>query len=175
MSPDSPLCVLAAAGSGKTTVLARRVARRILDGSARAEHTLVVTFTRKASRELRQRLARLGVPGGMSAGTFHAMAFAQLRRHWADRGVRPPVVVDDPARLVRAVARLRHLGQALAGRGGARGAPLGPGEHGAGPTTTPRPRSPPSRDTPVGVSRDDIAEVYAAYGGREGSAQPARP
>ncbi len=56
MSPDAPLCVLAAAGSGKTTVLARRVARRVLDGSARAEHTLVVTFTRKASRELRDRL-----------------------------------------------------------------------------------------------------------------------
>ena len=106
-SPEAPLCVLAAAGSGKTTVLARRVARRILDGSARAEHTLVVTFTRKASRELRGRLARLGVPGLVSAGTFHALALAQLRRHFADHGLRPPVLVDDPTPLVRAVLGTR--------------------------------------------------------------------
>ncbi len=103
MSPHTPLCVLAAAGSGKTTVLARRVARRILDGSAGAEHTLVVTFTRKASRQLRQRLTHLGAADGVSAGTFHALAFAQLRRHWADRQQRPSVVIDDPTRLVRAL------------------------------------------------------------------------
>jgi DNA helicase-2/ATP-dependent DNA helicase PcrA len=100
MSPAAPLSVLAGAGSGKTTVLTRRVARRLFDGSAEAEHALVVTFTRKASRELRGRLWRLDVPGPVWAGTFHAAAYAQLRRHWADAGVRPPAVIDDPRRLL---------------------------------------------------------------------------
>jgi DNA helicase II / ATP-dependent DNA helicase PcrA len=105
---DAPLCVLAGAGSGKTTVLTRRVARRVLDGSADAEHVLVATFTRKAAGELRARMRRLDVPGRIWAGTFHAAAFAQLRRHRADRGLRPLSLLDDPARLVR---------HALVGRG----------------------------------------------------------
>jgi DNA helicase-2/ATP-dependent DNA helicase PcrA len=99
----TPLSVLAGAGSGKTTVLTRRVARRLFDGSAEADHTLVVTFTRKASRELRSRLWRLQVPGPVWAGTFHAAAYAQLRRHWADTGVRPPAMIDDPRRMLRRV------------------------------------------------------------------------
>src|ERR1700733_1511247 len=103
MADAAPLCVLAGAGSGKTTVLTRRVARRIFDGSAEAGHSLVVTFTRKASRELRDRLWRLEVPGPVFAGTFHAAAYSQLRRHWADTGVRPPAVIDDPRRLLRRV------------------------------------------------------------------------
>jgi DNA helicase-2/ATP-dependent DNA helicase PcrA len=79
-SPATPLCVIAGAGSGKTRVLTRRVARRILDGSAEAERTLVLTFTRKAADELRKRLARLDVAPTVNAGTFHAVAYAQLRR-----------------------------------------------------------------------------------------------
>ena len=61
-SPAAALCVIAGAGSGKTRVLTLRVARRILDGSAEADHTVVCTFTRKAARELRDRLATYGVP-----------------------------------------------------------------------------------------------------------------
>jgi DNA helicase-2/ATP-dependent DNA helicase PcrA len=90
-STATPLCVIAGAGSGKTRVLTRRVARRILDGSAEAERTLVLTFTRKAADELRKRLGRLDVSPAVNAGTFHAVAYAQLRRSWA----------DSPARLVR--------------------------------------------------------------------------
>jgi ATP-dependent DNA helicase UvrD/PcrA len=100
------LCVLAGAGSGKTTVLTRRVARRILDGSADADRTVVVTFTRKAATEIRVRLAHLGVAESVRAGTFHAIAYSQLRRHWADRtcsSARPPRLLDDPARIVREI------------------------------------------------------------------------
>ena len=99
----SPLCVVAGAGSGKTRVLTRRVARRVLDGSADAEHSVVVTFTRKAASELRRRLAHLGVDG-VAVGTFHGIALAELRRHWADTGQMAPAVVDDPARILRQVA-----------------------------------------------------------------------
>jgi DNA helicase-2/ATP-dependent DNA helicase PcrA len=100
-STATPLCVIAGAGSGKTRVLTRRVARRILDGSAEAERTLVLTFTRKAADELRKRLGRLDVTPAVNAGTFHAVAYAQLRRYWADSGRRSPAVLDSPARLVR--------------------------------------------------------------------------
>ncbi|HXQ59467.1 MAG TPA: ATP-dependent helicase [Acidimicrobiales bacterium] len=95
------LCVMAGAGSGKTTVLTRRVARRLFDGSADATHSLVLTFTRKASRELRDRLWHLDTPGRVWAGTFHAAAYGQLRRAWSDSGRRPPALVDDPRRLLR--------------------------------------------------------------------------
>jgi DNA helicase II / ATP-dependent DNA helicase PcrA len=104
LSEAAPLCVLAGAGSGKTTVLTRRVARRLADGSAEPAHTMVVTFTRKAAGELRGRLHRLKVPGPIWAGTFHAAAYGQLRRHWADTGRRPPAVIDDPGRLLRRIA-----------------------------------------------------------------------
>ena len=96
------LAVVAGAGSGKTTVLTRRIAWRVGTGSAAAEHVLVVTFTRKAAGELRQRLARLGT-GGVWAGTFHAAAFAQLRRHWADQGRQPPALLAEPRRVLRQV------------------------------------------------------------------------
>jgi DNA helicase-2/ATP-dependent DNA helicase PcrA len=99
-SEAGSLAVVAGAGSGKTTVLTRRVAWRVHSGSADPVHVLVVTFTRKAAVELRQRLWALGVGAGVTAATFHAAAFAQLRRHWADRGQPPPAVLADPARLL---------------------------------------------------------------------------
>ncbi|MHB8681975.1 MAG: ATP-dependent helicase [Acidimicrobiales bacterium] len=97
------LCVVAGAGSGKTTVLTRRVAWRVATGDAEADHVLVVTFTRKAARELRARLYRLGVESGPWAGTFHAAAFAVLRRHWADDSRRAPAVAGDVRRILRDV------------------------------------------------------------------------
>ena len=60
-SPARSLCIVAGAGSGKTRVLTLRVARRIRDGSADADHTVVCTFTRKAAHELRGRLRLYGV------------------------------------------------------------------------------------------------------------------
>lgn len=100
-SEASPLCVIAGAGSGKTRVLTHRIAKRVLDGSADPERTMVLTFTRKAAGELRSRLGHLGVPHSVTAGTFHALAYAQLRRRWADMSVRPPAVCDSPARVIR--------------------------------------------------------------------------
>jgi DNA helicase-2/ATP-dependent DNA helicase PcrA len=114
-SDRHPLCVVAGAGSGKTRVLTRRVARRVLDGSAQGTHAMVLTFTRKAANEVRHRLWQLGVPPGVWAGTFHAAAYSQLRRMWADRGQRPPALLSDPARVVRRVldeGPSQHLRQA---------------------------------------------------------------
>src|SRR4051794_4779251 len=76
-----PVCILAGAGSGKTTTITRRVANQVLTGAFAPQQILAGTFTDKAAGELRARLAALGVKG-VRAGTFHAAALRQLR-HFA--------------------------------------------------------------------------------------------
>lgn len=90
----APLCILAGPGSGKTRVLTRRIAWRIANQTADAPHVLALTFTRKAAGELRHRLAGLGVRDQVAAGTFHSVAYAQLRRRWADQAQSPPALLD---------------------------------------------------------------------------------
>jgi DNA helicase-2/ATP-dependent DNA helicase PcrA len=100
VSEASPLCILAGAGSGKTRVLTRRVAWRVHEGTADPRHVLVVTFTRKAAGELAARLGALGIRDQVASGTFHALAYGQLRRWWADRGERPPTLLERKVRLL---------------------------------------------------------------------------
>jgi len=100
VSEAAPLCILAGAGSGKTRVLTRRIAHRVTTGSAEASRTLVLTFTRKAAGELRGRLQSLGVRDQVAAGTFHGIAYTQLRRRWADRGELAPTLLDSKVRLL---------------------------------------------------------------------------
>ncbi len=73
-----PLCILAGAGSGKTTTITRRIAHQVSSGALEPTSILAVTFTDKAAGEMRARLAVLGVTG-VRARTFHAAALAQLR------------------------------------------------------------------------------------------------
>ncbi len=93
-SDASPLRILAGAGSGKTRVLTHRIAYRAAVGEADPARALAVTFTRKAAAELRSRLNRLGLRNGVQAGTFHAIAWAQLRQRWEERGIRPPELLE---------------------------------------------------------------------------------
>jgi DNA helicase-2/ATP-dependent DNA helicase PcrA len=99
-NPAAPLAIIAPAGSGKTRVLTRRIAYRVREGSADARHVLAVTFTRKAAGELAQRLRRLGVDATVTAGTFHALALAQLRGYATDRHRPPPNVLDRKTRVL---------------------------------------------------------------------------
>jgi DNA helicase II / ATP-dependent DNA helicase PcrA len=99
-TPSTPLCVLAGAGSGKTRVLTRRIAWRVTNGSALATHVLALTFTRKAATELRTRLGTLGLPETVTAGTFHSVALAELKRLAAEQGRRPPVVLSSKVRML---------------------------------------------------------------------------
>jgi DNA helicase-2/ATP-dependent DNA helicase PcrA len=101
---STTVCVLAAAGSGKTRVLTRRIAYRVVAGSAQAEHTLALTFTKKAAGELAARLTGLGLAGAVNAGTFHALAWQQLMRWWADRRTLAPALLPSKARLVGELA-----------------------------------------------------------------------
>src|SRR5436190_10627078 len=72
-----PVCILAGAGSGKTTTITRRIAYQVATGTFATSEILAVTFTDKAAGELRTRLAGLGA-GGVPARTFHSAALAQL-------------------------------------------------------------------------------------------------
>ena len=96
----TPLCIVAGAGSGKTRVLTRRIAWQASEGRADPRRTLAVTFTRRAARELRARLRRLGLNDEVRAGTFHAVALTQLRRYAADSGRRPPRILENAGALI---------------------------------------------------------------------------
>src|SRR5437764_4774172 len=76
-----PVCILAAAGTGKTTTITRRIAHQVAVGAFEPAQIMAVTFTDKAGGELRSRLAALGVTR-VRAGTFHSAALRQLR-HFA--------------------------------------------------------------------------------------------
>ncbi len=106
-SEASPLRILAGAGSGKTRVLTHRIAHRSQEGTLDPRRVLAVTFTRKAAGELRERLGRLGLRDGVHAGTFHAIAYAQLRQRWEERGVTPPELLDRKFTLVSRLIRGR--------------------------------------------------------------------
>jgi DNA helicase II / ATP-dependent DNA helicase PcrA len=73
-----PVCILAGAGSGKTTTITRRIANQVASGAFSASAILAVTFTDKAANEMRTRLEALGIRG-VRASTFHSAALSQLR------------------------------------------------------------------------------------------------
>ena len=97
-----PVCILAGAGSGKTTTITRRIANQVAIGEFEPHEILAVTFTDKAATEMRERLERLGV-GGVTARTFHSAALRQLHR----LGTPPERIMSSKALL------LRQLGNTL--------------------------------------------------------------
>jgi ATP-dependent DNA helicase UvrD/PcrA len=97
-----PVCILAGAGSGKTTTITRRIANQVAAGAFAAEEILAVTFTDKAATEMRHRLEALGATG-VTARTFHSAALAQL--HWLGNA---------PSRILPSKAlTLRRIGNGL--------------------------------------------------------------
>lgn len=80
---EGPLMIVAGAGTGKTTVITRRIAWLIQQGKARPEEILALTFTEKAATEMEERVDRL-LPIGyidLSISTFHAFCEKVLRAH----------------------------------------------------------------------------------------------
>jgi DNA helicase II / ATP-dependent DNA helicase PcrA len=110
--PSQPLLVIAGAGSGKTRVITCRLAR-FIDEGADPRRILAVTFTNKAAREMKERVARLlGHAGsdlpGMWLGTFHGLSARLLRVYGEAVGVRKDFVIydaDDQRRLMTRVLR----------------------------------------------------------------------
>lgn len=103
----SRLSIIAGAGSGKTRVLTRRIAYRSEIGLIDPRRVLALTFTRKAASELTRRLRQLGLRDDVSAGTFHGVAYAQLRARAAETGRREPQLLE---RKVGFVAKLISRG-----------------------------------------------------------------
>jgi len=88
---DDPLLVIAGAGTGKTTVIAHRIAHLINTKRARPEQILALTFTEKAAAEMERRVDLL-VPYGFTdtwISTFHAFGDRVLREHALVLGVSP--------------------------------------------------------------------------------------
>jgi DNA helicase II / ATP-dependent DNA helicase PcrA len=112
---DGPVLVLAGAGTGKTRVLTTRIAHILSLGRARPSELLAVTFTNKAAREMRERVASLVGPSaeGMPwLGTFHSIGTKILRRHAELVGLRSGFSIldsDDQLRLMKQVLQAENV------------------------------------------------------------------
>ena len=95
---DGPLLIVAGAGTGKTMTLAARVAA-LLERGVRPERLLLLTFSRRAAREMLSRAAHLVGPdaGRVWGGTFHAIGNRLLRVHGRALGLSPDFTVLDQA------------------------------------------------------------------------------
>ena len=95
---SGPLLILAGPGSGKTRVIAHRIAHLVGDLGVPPGRVMAVTFTNKAARELRERVENLlgSVAKGITLGTFHAVCSRILRIDGEAVGVpRSFVIFDD--------------------------------------------------------------------------------
>ena len=111
---DGPVLVLAGAGTGKTRVLTTRLAYILESRRAFPSQVLAVTFTNKAAREMRERIA--GMIGraveGVWLGTFHAIGARLLRRHAELVGLKSNFTIldtDDQLRLMKQLIEAEKL------------------------------------------------------------------
>jgi DNA helicase-2/ATP-dependent DNA helicase PcrA len=160
---ESPVVVLAGAGTGKTRALTHRIAYGVTEGHYRAENTLALTFTQKAAAEMAGRLRILGVEQ-VSARTFHSAALRQLQHFWPKlTGGFLPDIVSSKAGIVAHVletmrvrvdqAVLRDIAAEVEWR---KVKSFSPDDYlhavSAG-----------LRTTPAGLSAEDMVEVFTRY------------
>ena len=95
---DTPLLVLAGAGSGKTSVITTKIAYLIKDCGISARNIIAVTFTNKAAREMKERVGKL-VKGkashGLTVSTFHNLGLNLIRREYKTLGYKPGFSIFD--------------------------------------------------------------------------------
>ncbi len=113
---EGPVLVLAGAGTGKTRVLTTRIAHILKLGLAYPSQILAVTFTNKAAREMKTRIAVLigeGSAEGMPwLGTFHSIGVKILRRHAELAGLKSGFTIldtDDVIRLLKQLIQAENL------------------------------------------------------------------
>jgi superfamily I DNA/RNA helicase len=104
-----PLLVLAGPGTGKTTTIVESVVHRVATRGLDPSRLLVLTFSRKAAEELRERIAlrldrTLRQPLAM---TFHSYAFALVRREFVLAGEQAPILLPGPEQLLEVRRLLR--------------------------------------------------------------------
>ncbi|KEA63562.1 ATP-dependent DNA helicase Rep [Marinobacterium lacunae] len=93
-----PLLVLAGAGSGKTSVITRKIAYLVQECGIEARHIAAVTFTNKAAREMKERVGGL-IQGkasrGLTVSTFHNLGLNIIRREHKALGFKPGFSIFD--------------------------------------------------------------------------------
>lgn len=92
-----PLLVLAGAGSGKTSVITRKIAYLVDNCGIPARHIAAVTFTNKASREMKERVSALlkGRSKGLRVSTFHNLGMTIIRQEHKTLGLKPGFSIFD--------------------------------------------------------------------------------
>lgn len=115
---DGPLLILAGAGSGKTRVIAFRVAYLVGSGQARPDEVLAVTFTNKAAEEMRQRVEGLLHQSfaGQWISTFHSLCARLLRREGPAIGLSRDFVIydsSDQLALIKQVLKEQQVDEAF--------------------------------------------------------------
>ena len=110
--------VLAGAGSGKTRVLTYRVAKLIKDFNVRPSDILALTFTNKASREMKERIESLLriSSQGLWFGTFHGICRRILKIHWKEAELSERFTIldsQDQLRLVKRIIKTNNLDEKL--------------------------------------------------------------
>ncbi|WP_166970747.1 UvrD-helicase domain-containing protein [Brevibacterium atlanticum] len=109
----SPLLIVAGAGSGKTTVLTRRIAYALATGRAHPGEVLAITFTNKAAKEMAERVSSIVGPASraMWVSTFHSSCVRILRREAKVLGMKSNFTIYDAQDAQRLVAQiLKELG-----------------------------------------------------------------
>ncbi|MCG8494682.1 MAG: DNA helicase Rep [Enterobacterales bacterium] len=113
---DGPLLVLAGAGSGKTSVITRKIAYMIQKVEIPASKIVAVTFTNKASREMKERVTQL-VSGkeakGLTVSTFHNLGLNMIRREHKNLGLKSGFSIFDDQDSKTLITELLHKEKAL--------------------------------------------------------------
>lgn len=97
-SIDGPMLVLAGAGSGKTSVITRKIAWLIEHCHYQPRHVMALTFTNKAAREMKERVGGLlsqAQTRGLTVSTFHTLGLNMLRREAEQVGLKPNFTLLD--------------------------------------------------------------------------------
>nr|WP_286198301.1 DNA helicase Rep [Salinisphaera sp. G21_0] len=95
---DTPLLVLAGAGSGKTSVITTKIAYLIQQCGISAKNIVAVTFTNKAAREMKERVGKLvkgKASSGLTVSTFHNLGLNIIRREYQVLGYKPGFSIFD--------------------------------------------------------------------------------
>ena len=96
---DSPLLVLAGAGSGKTRVITQKIAWLVEDYGVKPSQIAAITFTNKAAKEMKERVGKQigGRAEGLIVSTFHALGVRILRQEAGKLGLKPGFSILDAA------------------------------------------------------------------------------
>ena len=115
LTTEGPVLVLAGAGTGKTAALTRRLAHIVFSRKAWPSEILAVTFTNKAAREMKERIASIvgeSFEGMPWLGTFHSIGAKMLRQHAELVGLQSNFTIldtDDQLRLLKQLIQAAEI------------------------------------------------------------------